>query len=118
MQARESNAAPAVAPSPAAVNREFNVNDRKANAPLRFPKNEVKTSRYTLISFLPMNLFEQFRRLANFYFLITVLLQIIPNVSPFPIYTIAMPLAFILAVTMIKQAYEDIVSISNICKLT
>eukprot|EP00475_Leptophrys_vorax_P016794 TRINITY_DN2330_c0_g1_i1.p1 TRINITY_DN2330_c0_g1~~TRINITY_DN2330_c0_g1_i1.p1 ORF type:complete len:1197 (-),score=323.51 TRINITY_DN2330_c0_g1_i1:49-3603(-) len=89
--------------------RMFNVNDPSANAQYRFCKNVVKTSRYSLITFIPVNLFEQFRRLANFYFLVCVLLQIIPNVSPFPIWTIALPLAFILAITAIKEAYEDII---------
>jgi hypothetical protein len=36
----------------------------------KFPPNVIVTSRYTLLSFLPKSLFEQFRRLANVYFLV------------------------------------------------
>jgi hypothetical protein len=34
----------------------------------RFINNAVTTSKYTMLTFLPKNLFEQFRRIANFYF--------------------------------------------------
>jgi hypothetical protein len=35
-----------------------------------FPPNVIVTSRYNMISFLPKSIFEQFRRLANVYFLV------------------------------------------------
>lgn len=35
-----------------------------------FCTNRVVSSKYTLWNFLPKNLFEQFRRVANFYFLV------------------------------------------------
>lgn len=38
--------------------------------------NGVKTSKYTALTFLPVNLFQQFCRIANFYFLIIALLQV------------------------------------------
>ncbi len=36
----------------------------------QYCSNRVRTAKYTLLNFLPINLFEQFRRAANFYFLI------------------------------------------------
>jgi hypothetical protein len=43
----------------------------------RFPKsNKIKTSRYTPLTFLPKNLYEQFRRIANLYFLIILCMQV------------------------------------------
>jgi hypothetical protein len=42
----------------------------------RFPSNVIKTSKYSLLSFLPKCLFEQFRRVANVYFLAISLLQV------------------------------------------
>mgnify|MGYP001095323020 CR=1 FL=1 len=72
-----------------------------------FASNFIKTSKYRWWDFLPLNLFEQFRRIANLYFLIIVIIQLIPGVSPFPIYSSLIPLLIILAVTAIKEAKED-----------
>ena len=63
----------------------FHINDGASIAAGKFPTNFIKTSKYTLLTFLPVNLWEQFRRLANAYFLFVVLLQTIPGVSPFPV---------------------------------
>lgn len=38
--------------------------------------NAIKTSKYNIFTFLPLNLFEQFRRLANAYFLFLMMLQV------------------------------------------
>ena len=38
--------------------------------------NFIKTSKYTLLTFIPLNLFEQFQRAANFYFLCLLILQV------------------------------------------
>jgi hypothetical protein len=46
-----------------------------------FADNSVTTSRYTLLNFLPLFLFEQFSRFANMYFLIICILQTIPSIS-------------------------------------
>lgn len=72
-----------------------------------FPSNVWTTSKYTLVNFLPKNLFEQFRRMANFYFLITAIIQVIIPFSPIGPSTSLIPLAFVISTTAIKQAYED-----------
>lgn len=75
--------------------------------PPKYPSNLIKTSKYTLWNFLPKNLFEQFRRLANFYFLIIAIIQVtLPN-SPVSPMTSVLPLIFVVGVTAIKQGYED-----------
>ncbi|KAK8803468.1 hypothetical protein WA158_001162 [Blastocystis sp. Blastoise] len=73
----------------------------------KFPANVYITAKYTLWNFIPYNLYEQFRRFANFVFLLMVFIQLIPGVSPFPLYTTLAPLVFILAVSAIKEAIED-----------
>ena len=40
--------------------------------------NAIKTYKYNAFTFLPMNLFEQFKRAANFYFLVLLILQVMP----------------------------------------
>ncbi|KNC56496.1 uncharacterized protein AMSG_11503, partial [Thecamonas trahens ATCC 50062] len=69
--------------------------------------NAVRTTKYTWWSFLPKNLYEQFRRLANLYFLIICIATLIPGVTPIPPITSISPLVFVLAVAALKEAYED-----------
>ncbi|XP_029648021.1 probable phospholipid-transporting ATPase IF [Octopus sinensis] len=72
----------------------------------RYCDNRIKSSKYTILNFLPKNLFEQFRRIANFYFLIMGLIQLIID-SPVSPATSILPLLFVVSVTAIKQGYED-----------
>ncbi|XP_069948303.1 probable phospholipid-transporting ATPase IA isoform X8 [Cherax quadricarinatus] len=78
--------------------------------PHKYCTNAVSTAkyRYKLLFFLPMFLFEQFRRYANVFFLIIALLQQIPGVSPTGRYTTLVPLICILVVSAIKEIAEDI----------
>ncbi|CAI5738239.1 unnamed protein product [Peronospora destructor] len=69
--------------------------------------NTVRSSKYTALNFLPKSLFEQFRRVANFYFLIISLLQLCTNLSPTNEYSTIGPLAIVLIATMIKEGFED-----------
>jgi phospholipid-translocating ATPase len=45
----------------------------KAKKP-KLQQNRIVSTKYSLITFLPQNLFEQFRRIANFYFLIMTII--------------------------------------------
>ena len=53
--------------------RTFRVNKKKDNAKL-FVGNQITTSKYTVVSFLPKNLIDQFSKLANIYFLAMMIL--------------------------------------------
>ncbi|XP_064263907.1 phospholipid-transporting ATPase IH isoform X4 [Passer domesticus] len=78
----------------------------EAYIPQRFPDNRIVSSKYTFWNFIPKNLFEQFRRIANFYFLIIFLVQLIIDTPTSPV-TSGLPLLFVITVTAIKQGYED-----------
>ena len=69
--------------------------------------NYISTSHYTLLTFIPKNLFEQLTRLANLYFVIIAALQLIPGLSPTSWFTTVFPLAFVLGFNAIKEAYDD-----------
>jgi len=84
-------------------NRVLYINGRH-----KFCHNGITTAKYNFASFLPKFLFEQFRRYANIFFLFIALMQQIPNVSPTGRYTTAVPLFLILAVSAIKECFEDI----------
>lgn len=50
--------------------------DKKTKLPkIKYKDNKVRTSKYTVLNFLPKNLILQFRAIANFYFLVLVILQ-------------------------------------------
>uniref|UniRef100_A0A3B4DFA1 Phospholipid-transporting ATPase n=1 Tax=Pygocentrus nattereri TaxID=42514 RepID=A0A3B4DFA1_PYGNA len=76
----------------------------------RLCTNAIKTSKYNLLTFLPLNLFEQFQRIANAYFLCLLVLQVIPVISSLSWFTTVVPLALVLTVTAVKDAIDDIVS--------
>ncbi|KAK0531607.1 phospholipid transporting ATPase [Tilletia horrida] len=74
---------------------------------VRYPRNKVRTSKYTLVTFLPRFLFEQFRRIANIYFLGLVVLQVFPTFGATVPQIAMLPLVSILGITAIKDAIED-----------
>jgi phospholipid-translocating ATPase len=70
--------------------------------------NRIRTAKYTVLSFIPKNLFEQFRNVANLYFLFLVILQCIPLFGVTEPAVSAMPLIVILVITGIKDGIEDL----------
>ena len=82
------------------------INLRKSK---KVKSNVVRTSKYNLLTFVPFNLFEQFAtKLANLYFLVIMFMQMITVISisngqP----AMLPPLAFVIILSMIKDAYED-----------
>ncbi|CAB4068348.1 E7.6.2.1 [Lepeophtheirus salmonis] len=88
--------------------RDIIANDRAYNNRFNYSNNHIKTSKYSFLTFLPLNLFEQFQRLANFYFLCLLILQLIPVISSLTPVTTAVPLIGVLSLTAIKDAYDDI----------
>lgn len=69
--------------------------------------NSIRTSRYTLYDFFPKQLFFQFTRLANFYFLCVGIPQTIPGVSTTGNFTTILPLLFFVLLTIAKEGYDD-----------
>ncbi|KAI9179413.1 hypothetical protein H9P43_004733 [Blastocladiella emersonii ATCC 22665] len=75
---------------------------------MHFPGNEVVTSKYSLLSFLPKNLFEQFRRLANIFFLLLIILQTFPEFITVDPIIAALPTIIIVLATALKDGFEDL----------
>ena len=70
--------------------------------------NEISTSKYNWLTFFPKNMWEQFHKLANVYFLILAVCQSIPEISNSNgIPTVLMPLSLVLAISAIKDLMED-----------
>eukprot|EP00759_Apiculatamorpha_spiralis_P026361 PhF_6_TR29350/c0_g1_i5/m.43140/K14802/DRS2, ATP8A; phospholipid-transporting ATPase len=54
-----------------------------------------------------MNLYEQFRKVSNAYFLLGMIIALIPGASPITPVTAILPLLFVLLVAAVKDGYED-----------
>eukprot|EP00736_Rhodelphis_marinus_P014500 Rmarinus@m.24618 len=87
--------------------RTLHVLNKEKNIEYKFCSNEVITSKYTSYNFVFLNIFHQFHRIANVYFLIISLLQVTTDLSPTSKWSTASTLAFVLVVNMIKEGYED-----------
>ncbi|XP_034457388.1 phospholipid-transporting ATPase IC [Hippoglossus hippoglossus] len=74
----------------------------------RYSGNDIKTYKYNVFTFLPLNLYEQFKRVANLYFLALLILQIIPDITTLPWYTTLIPLVVVLGITAIKDLVDDL----------
>ncbi|XP_050799510.1 phospholipid-transporting ATPase ID-like isoform X3 [Gopherus flavomarginatus] len=87
--------------------RHLQANNRDFNLEFEYANNSIKTSKYNFFTFLPLNLFEQFQRIANAYFLFLLILQLIPQVSSLSWFTTVVPLVLVLAVSGVKDAIDD-----------
>ena len=74
----------------------------------RFPPNAVSNAKYTPVSFLPRTLYNEFSFFFNMYFLLVALSQAIPQLRIGYLSTYIVPLAFVLAITLGKEAFDDI----------
>lgn len=79
----------------------------RTNEKFEFSGNSIRTAKYSILTFLPRNLFEQFHRVAYIYFLVIAILNQLPMLAVFGRAASVLPLAFVLLVTAVKDAYED-----------
>ena len=80
------------------------IDERRGHA---YISNTIRTARYTVWDFLPKQLFFQFTRLANFYFLCVGVPQTIPGISTTGNFTTILPLLFFVLLTVVKEGYDD-----------
>ena len=78
-----------------------------------FPENSVVTSRFTPLNFLPKAFFEQFRRLANVYFVVIGIIALVGTYTSY--YNTAVepagilfPMVVVVLISVIKDGIEDI----------
>ncbi|OLN88113.1 putative phospholipid-transporting ATPase DNF3-like protein 1 [Colletotrichum chlorophyti] len=72
-----------------------------------YVSNAIRTSRYTIYDFVPKQLFFQFSRIGNFYFLCVGVPQTVPGLSTTGNITTVLPLLFFVLVTIAKEGYDD-----------
>jgi len=98
---RRVSAAPAPGVRSLNIGREMEPFDPKVHS------NVVITARYNFLTFLPINLFEQFQRFANFFYLIISGLSFNLSIWPAGPSANVAPLTFVLFVSAVKEAVED-----------
>jgi len=74
----------------------------------QYTNNKIRTSKYTLLTFIPQNLYEQFHRVANIFFLFMVTMQAFKVFGVVNPVFAALPLVSIMIITAIKDGYEDL----------
>ncbi|THD25645.1 Phospholipid-transporting ATPase [Fasciola hepatica] len=84
------------------------VNIGRPSKTQRFPSNKINNQKYNIFSFLPLVLFEQFSVFLNLIYLILALSQFIPDLRVGALYTYWGPLGFVLCVTLIREAIDDV----------
>ncbi|KAH9845566.1 putative phospholipid-transporting ATPase IIB [Teratosphaeria destructans] len=87
------------------ANRTISVGQKQG---ARFPPNAISNAKYTPWSFLPRTLWNEFKFFFNMYFLLVALSQVIPALRIGYLMTYIAPLAFVISITLGKEAYDDI----------
>lgn len=84
------------------------ISSRSQSKNSAYPSNAISNAKYNPITFIPIILYEQFKFFFNLYFLLVALSQIIPQLRIGYLSSYIVPLAFVLTVTMMKEAGDDI----------
>ncbi|CCH63142.1 hypothetical protein TBLA_0J01460 [Henningerozyma blattae CBS 6284] len=74
----------------------------------KYPTNAISNAKYNPFTFVPILLYEQFKFFYNLYFLMVALSQSIPALRIGYLSSYIVPLAFVLTVTMTKEALDDL----------
>lgn len=85
----------------------FTDNQELGNLLKTYKINKIQTTKYSLLSFLPKNLFEQTHRVANIYFIFIARLNFVPVLDSFQQKIALIPFIFVLTVTMVKDIWKD-----------
>lgn len=75
--------------------------------PINFPNNTIRNQKYYMVTFVPLVLFNQFKFFFNMFFLVIALTQFVTILKVGFMFTYVAPLVFVLAVTMLKEAWDD-----------
>ncbi|CAH9123163.1 unnamed protein product [Cuscuta epithymum] len=86
--------------------RVVHCNDPDNPEHLQHRDNYVQTTKYTAVNFIPKSLFEQFRRVANIYFLVVAFVSFSP-LAPYTASSVLFPLMVVIGATMAKEGVED-----------
>ncbi|GAA50220.1 phospholipid-translocating ATPase [Clonorchis sinensis] len=104
---RKKNASPTTRTIYPSTTVHFDEQGQAFNPNAQFANNRIRTTKYSVWTFLPLNLWEQFHRLANVYFVFILILNFMPGIDAFAKEVAPIPVILTLAVIAIKDGYED-----------
>ncbi|GAM89622.1 hypothetical protein ANO11243_076610 [Dothideomycetidae sp. 11243] len=84
-----------------------NARDEEGHPLAHYPRNKIRTAKYTPLSFIPKNLWLQFQNIANVYFLFIIIIGFFSIFGVTNPALSAVPLIVILVITAIKDGIED-----------
>ncbi len=70
--------------------------------------NKEENHKYSLLFFVPVELFNQFKQFANFFYLLLSISQFIPQFKVCFMFTYLSPLCIVILFSMGKELYDDI----------
>lgn len=70
-----------------------------------YPDNAIRTSKYTLVTGLPCAILYQFYKVSNCYFLLVVIISLIPGASPVNPFSAILPFCIVLGAGIIKDMW-------------
>lgn len=73
-----------------------------------FKRNMIVSSRYNLFNFLPSQLYAQFSKVANIYFMTIAIMQLVPNWSTTGTSTTIIPLLIFISISIIREGIDDL----------
>jgi len=85
--------------------RTVYLNNRRMSG--NYTANRINNQKYNLITFVPLVLFNQFKQFYNLFFLLICVAQLFPILRIGLLITYISPLAFVLSITLFKEAIDD-----------
>ena len=79
----------------------------KVIQPEKYCDNSVRTTQYTILTFLPLALINQYKNPFNIFFLVGMVIDCIPAISSVSPTTTIMPVLVILIINLIREIVED-----------
>ena len=79
--------------------------DERSNEP--YIDNMITSSKYTVYSFLPKQLKAQFSKVANCYFMVVAIMQMIPGWSTTGHFTTIIPLCIFMSISIAREGFDD-----------
>lgn len=87
--------------------RECRIQEQTAKTHNAKRSNKIRTTKYTIFSFLVFALYYEMKKFTNLYMIVTLIIQAIPTISTLELATTYGPLLFVLFVALVREAVED-----------